>query len=191
MGLVFRETASPSTGPPLIWQLAGPRPVHGWLLLFPVTVDAPISATVSGVGCERRCGSTDQLGRSRTVGLILSFGRRDRTPPGWIFRVLVVMSGTFWLACLESERQRNSMNLVDSMIHLFGRAAVLFMIAAVRSYQILLAPHLTGGCRHVPSCSEYSIAAFGRHGPWKGLRLTAARLWRCRPRGTYGYDPVP
>jgi hypothetical protein len=83
------------------------------------------------------------------------------------------------------------MSLIDSMFHFFCRAAVLVLTAAIRSYQVLLAPHLAGGCRHIPSCSEYSIAALDRHGPWRGMRLTAARLWRCRPKGTFGYDPVP
>ncbi len=71
------------------------------------------------------------------------------------------------------------------------RITVGILTIAIRSYQLLLAPLLTGGCRHIPSCSEYSIEAMERHGLWHGLRLTAARIWRCRPKGTFGYDPVP
>jgi putative membrane protein insertion efficiency factor len=47
-------------------------------------------------------------------------------------------------------------------------------------------------CRFVPSCSRYSIAAVEEHGLLKGLKLTQARLARCRtnvPKGTR--DLVP
>jgi len=83
------------------------------------------------------------------------------------------------------------MNIGEAIVRLLGRAAVIGMIAVIRGYQVLLAPHLVGGCRHIPSCSSYAIAALERHGLRNGLRLTAGRLWRCRPKGTFGYDPVP
>lgn len=47
-------------------------------------------------------------------------------------------------------------------------------------------------CRFSPTCSHYSAEAVRRYGLWKGLRLTADRLNRCRtsvPLGTF--DPVP
>jgi putative membrane protein insertion efficiency factor len=47
-------------------------------------------------------------------------------------------------------------------------------------------------CRFMPSCSQYSQQAVRRHGVWKGLDLTYARLCRCRtdvPLGTH--DPTP
>ena len=46
-------------------------------------------------------------------------------------------------------------------------------------------------CRHVPTCSEYSVQAFKQHGPVKGGQLAANRIARCHPWGTSGYDPVP
>lgn len=46
-------------------------------------------------------------------------------------------------------------------------------------------------CRHAPSCSEYGLEAIDRNGVWRGLWLLASRLFRCRPGGTSGYDPVP
>jgi putative membrane protein insertion efficiency factor len=75
-----------------------------------------------------------------------------------------------------------------SILNSFG---VVCAVVLIRSYQVLLAPLLVGGCRHLPSCSEYAIEAFKRHGVWRGFKLAAARLWRCRPGGTYGHDPVP
>lgn len=66
------------------------------------------------------------------------------------------------------------------------------LVIAIRAYQVLLAPHLVGSsCRHWPSCSEYAVLALRRHGVWQGGGIALARVWRCRPRGTYGYDPVP
>ena len=50
---------------------------------------------------------------------------------------------------------------------------------------------LSGSCRFEPSCSVYAQEAVERFGFWKGGRLAAVRLWRCRPGGPFGYDPVP
>lgn len=46
-------------------------------------------------------------------------------------------------------------------------------------------------CRLAPSCSAYAIDALTAHGAVRGIRLTAARLLRCRPSGPTGSDPVP
>lgn len=46
-------------------------------------------------------------------------------------------------------------------------------------------------CRHAPTCSEYALEALETHGAWRGGWMTLARLSRCRPWGTHGFDPVP
>lgn len=46
-------------------------------------------------------------------------------------------------------------------------------------------------CRHAPTCSEYAADAVTRHGLWRGFWLTAARLARCHPFGSSGWDPAP
>lgn len=46
-------------------------------------------------------------------------------------------------------------------------------------------------CRHVPSCSEYALEAIDTNGAWRGFWLTLARVSRCHPLGSHGYDPVP
>lgn len=72
-----------------------------------------------------------------------------------------------------------------------------FFIAVVRVYQWVLSPVMhflfgaPGACRYTPTCSCYAIEAFQRHGAFGGLRLTTARLLRCHPWGSSGFDPVP
>ena len=55
-------------------------------------------------------------------------------------------------------------------------------VAAVHGYQHSASPLLGGivRCRFRPTCSHYSVEAVRKYGLARGLRLTAARLWRCR-----------
>jgi hypothetical protein len=64
-------------------------------------------------------------------------------------------------------------------------------IGLIYLYKYLISPMLPGGCRHFPSCSEYSIDALKMHGLYRGGLLAANRIARCQPWGTSGYDPVP
>lgn len=64
-------------------------------------------------------------------------------------------------------------------------------IAPVKLYQLTLSKILPDSCRHIPSCSHYTIEAFKTHGIFRGLILSANRILRCNPFGTEGYDPVP
>jgi len=60
----------------------------------------------------------------------------------------------------------------------------------VRGYQALRAGR-PSPCRHIPSCSAYAIEALEQHGARRGSWLAVRRLLRCRPGGTWGFDPVP
>lgn len=64
-------------------------------------------------------------------------------------------------------------------------------IFAIRFYQVVIGPYIPKSCRYVPSCSEYSLLAFKKWGPFKGFYLTVKRILRCHPWGGSGYDPVP
>jgi uncharacterized protein len=64
-------------------------------------------------------------------------------------------------------------------------------ILAIRLYQRMASPWLRGGCRFVPTCSEYACQALARHGLWRGAALAARRVARCHPLGASGLDPVP
>lgn len=46
-------------------------------------------------------------------------------------------------------------------------------------------------CRFTPSCSQYAIEAYEKHGFFKGTYFMCRRILRCNPWGGYGYDPVP
>ncbi len=67
----------------------------------------------------------------------------------------------------------------------------LVLIGTIKTYQFVVSPFFSGSCRHVPTCSQYTIEAIHQHGPIKGIYLSAKRILRCQPYGTNGYDPVP
>ncbi len=61
----------------------------------------------------------------------------------------------------------------------------------IQTYRYTLSAITGRTCRHAPTCSEFTRDAILRHGFWPGGWMGAARLWRCRPGGSHGYDPVP
>ena len=63
--------------------------------------------------------------------------------------------------------------------------------APVHAYRWTLKPLLGNECRHEPSCSRYALDAIEVNGGWRGVWLAFARITRCRPGGTSGYDPAP
>ncbi len=63
--------------------------------------------------------------------------------------------------------------------------------SAIRLYQVTLSGLVGRQCRHLPTCSEYMDEAIMRHGLWAGGWMGAARICRCHPWGTAGFDPVP
>ncbi len=64
-------------------------------------------------------------------------------------------------------------------------------ILLVRFYQLSISPLMPPSCRHVPTCSQYTIEAIKEWGALHGVWLGIKRLSKCRPGGTCGYDPVP
>jgi putative membrane protein insertion efficiency factor len=61
----------------------------------------------------------------------------------------------------------------------------------IQLYRWFISPLLGPRCRHMPSCSEYAAEAIELHGPWRGSWLALARIARCHPWGSHGFDPVP
>lgn len=76
-----------------------------------------------------------------------------------------------------------------------GRLAIslpaLAARAVIRLYRYTLSSLAGRTCRHLPTCSEYTETAIARFGLWRGGWMGLARLWRCRPFGSSGFDPVP
>ena len=70
------------------------------------------------------------------------------------------------------------------------------LLAILAAYRRWLSPALHalspgGGCKFLPTCSEYASQAIATHGPLKGVSLAAWRLLRCHPFTPGGLDPVP
>jgi len=69
------------------------------------------------------------------------------------------------------------------------------LLAMLAFYRRWLSPAIhslgVGGCRYLPTCSEYAQVAIAVHGPIRGVALALARLLRCHPFSRGGLDPVP
>lgn len=69
------------------------------------------------------------------------------------------------------------------------------LLALLTFYQRWLSPALhtlgTGGCKYLPTCSEYAVVAISNHGPLRGTGLAIWRVLRCNPFARGGLDPVP
>jgi hypothetical protein len=69
------------------------------------------------------------------------------------------------------------------------------LLALLAFYRRWLSPALhtlgTGGCKYLPTCSEYAMIAIQTHGPLRGSGLALWRLLRCHPFTPGGLDPVP
>lgn len=72
-----------------------------------------------------------------------------------------------------------------------ARAAKVAAKAPIHAYRWTLKPLIGWECRHLPTCSEYALEAIDRNGAWRGSWLALARICRCHPWGTHGYDGVP
>lgn len=73
----------------------------------------------------------------------------------------------------------------------FGCLTRAAMKLPVHVYRWTLKPWLGMECRHGPSCSQYALDAIDLNGAWRGGWLALARIVRCRPGGTHGFDPAP
>ena len=61
-----------------------------------------------------------------------------------------------------------------------ARLAKAALLALIAIYRWTISP-----------VAGYASEAIDRNGAWKGSWLALARLCRCHPWGSHGYDPVP
>tara|TARA_B100000427_G_C15360737_1_gene529715 strand:+ start:126 stop:347 length:222 start_codon:yes stop_codon:yes gene_type:complete len=66
-----------------------------------------------------------------------------------------------------------------------------FLKIVIILYQKIISPFFAPRCRYQPTCSNYSLKAIEKHGPWKGVKLSLKRIFSCHPWGGEGYDPIP
>jgi uncharacterized protein len=69
-------------------------------------------------------------------------------------------------------------------------ALVAILLFLVDAYKAVLSPLFRGSCRFEPSCSQFAREALVKHGA-RGAYLAVRRIFRCRPFGGVGFDPVP
>jgi len=77
------------------------------------------------------------------------------------------------------------------MLNRAAKILSFLLLIPVWLYRGLISPWTPQSCRHIPTCSQFTIDALKLHGPFKGLIISTGRILRCRPGGTHGYDPVP
>ncbi len=63
-------------------------------------------------------------------------------------------------------------------------------IIPIKFYQLFISPLLPNTCRHLPTCSDYTIDAIKEYGVIRGIAKGLTRILRCNPLGTSGYDPI-
>ena len=72
------------------------------------------------------------------------------------------------------------------------RKVLIFpFVLLVKFYQVAISPFFPASCRYSPTCSNYTLEALEKHGPFKGGWLAVKRIFSCHPWGGKGYDPVP
>ncbi|WP_072805808.1 membrane protein insertion efficiency factor YidD [Rhodococcoides yunnanense] len=65
------------------------------------------------------------------------------------------------------------------------------LIFCIELYRTYVSPLRLPTCRFSPTCSEYAVESLRTHGAMKGSLLAVARLLKCAPWHSGGWDPVP
>ena len=77
------------------------------------------------------------------------------------------------------------------LLNLLKSGLVALLLIPVKLYQWFISPIFGASCRYTPSCSQFTVEALKKHGPFKGLYLSIKRILSCHPWGGHGHDPVP
>ena len=71
-----------------------------------------------------------------------------------------------------------------------NKILTVIFLSFVKAYQLFISPLLPKTCRHLPTCSEYTVEAIKTLGPLRGILKSILRIIKCNPLGSQGYDPV-
>lgn len=91
----------------------------------------------------------------------------------------------------SDEEEFDKLQVMSDFRNTLKQILIAPAVLLIKFYQICISPFTPPSCRFTPTCSQYALEAFRKHGPFKGLYLTVRRLLRCHPWGGSGYDPVP
>ena len=69
---------------------------------------------------------------------------------------------------MKNQGRQTKMVAIDIASHFFKQLISAVLKMFVLAYRYLVSPILPGSCRYHPTCSEYSLEALDRHGPFKG-----------------------
>ena len=96
--------------------------------------------------------------------------------------MMVILGFLFSITFVSMAKQENNIG-----------KKVLIEVASlpIHFYRYVISPLTPASCRHIPSCSVYSLEALKKHGLFRGGAMATNRIARCNPWGTQGYDPVP
>lgn len=83
------------------------------------------------------------------------------------------------------------MNILKTILLFPLKLIGWLFIGVIRFYQLTISPLLPPSCRYTPTCSQYSLEAIKKYGPFKGGYLAFRRILRCNPWGGHGHDPLP
>ena len=65
------------------------------------------------------------------------------------------------------------------------------MMIVIKGYQFFISPIIGPRCRFAPTCSQYALESFEKHGFFRGLVLSLKRIGKCHPCHAGGVDEVP
>ena len=68
---------------------------------------------------------------------------------------------------------------------------IKLVLLIIKGYQLAISPLIGPRCRFAPTCSQYAIESFEKHGFVRGLVLSLKRISKCHPFHAGGIDEVP
>ena len=68
---------------------------------------------------------------------------------------------------------------------------IKLILLIIKGYQLAISPLIWPCCRFAPTCSQYALESFEKHGFVRGLVLSLKRISKCHPFHAGGIDEVP